>query len=119
MFPQVQYIDRIIFRTDFATDFFSQVHVLEARHAKDVTEQTKDYTECLTLSRRLLLVGCIQHDRLLYVNQSSFSPAHPCLPPCSHTGLHTYFSEYVGCSLEISTGRDFRVGRPCQNLLEY
>ena len=27
-------------------------------------------------------------------------------------GLHIYFSEYVSRSLEISTGRDFRVGRP-------
>ena len=62
MFPQVQYIDRIIFRTDFATDFFSQVHVLEARYAKDVTEQTKDYTESLALWRRIFLIGCIQHD---------------------------------------------------------
>ena len=64
MFPQVQYIGRIIFRTDFATDFFSQVYVLEARCAKDVTEQTKDYTESLTLSRRLFLIGCIQHDMI-------------------------------------------------------
>ena len=33
---------------------------------------------------------------------------------CAH-GILIYFSEYVGCSLEIFTGRDLRVGRACQN----
>ena len=67
MFPQVQYIGRIIFRTDFANDLFSQVYVLEARYAKDVTEQTKDYTESLTLSRRLFLIGCKKHDMTAFM----------------------------------------------------
>ena len=55
MFPQVQYIGRIIFRTNFANDFFSQVYVLDCRYAKDVTEQAKDYTESLTLSTKAIL----------------------------------------------------------------
>ena len=36
--------------------------MLEARYAKDVTELSKDYTESLTLWRRIFLIGCIQHD---------------------------------------------------------
>ena len=64
LFPQVQYIGRIIFRTDFANDFFSQVYVLEAPYAKEVTEQAKDYTESLTLSRSQFLMSCIQHDTI-------------------------------------------------------
>ena len=40
--------------------------MLEARYAKDVTEQTKDYTESLTLSRRIFLIGCIQHDMIAF-----------------------------------------------------
>ena len=38
--------------------------MLEARYAKYVTEQTKGYTESLTLSRRIFLIGCIQHDMI-------------------------------------------------------
>ena len=133
-------------------------HVLEARYAKDVTEQTKDYTESLTLSRRIFLFGCVQHDMIalcepviildgltsvtfaalslsfskVFWVQSLFHSTHAFpeapgaesyLPRRPSTvfahGLHVYISEYVGCFLEISTGRDLRVGRACQNLLEY
>ena len=116
--------------------------MLEARYAKDVTEQSKDYTESLTLWRRIFLIGCIQHDMfalcepviILYglipvtlaVWSLSFSKVfwvqslfHPTPFPKLAHGLHIYISEYVGCSLEISTGRSLRVGRACRNLLEY
>ena len=109
----------------------------------------KDYTESLTLWRRIFLIGCIQHDMIavcepviilyglipvtfaalslsfskVFWVQTLFSPhafpealgAESYLPRRPSTvfahGLHIYFSEFVSCSLEISTGRDLRVGR--------